>query len=652
MFSTPLGSSSRGQSASRRAADDEAVLRTIARGPVAVTPQQRRLPRQLPIGRLTNPVSATRAMHSVDHHLPTSVYVAFLPRAALSENAMYFIDRNTSTQGQLYQPFYKYAMLLLWSANRRGTMPIHTMDGVRDNHSMILECVYDPRHPDKLVGYYFYLYENNPPDDLPPIPKPKGPKKKNKTRNNSRRRRRGGEDDEAEEVEDQQEAEEDPVEEEVPSGRLALILKVHREKKKFLSDRRAWSALTTPEWIEMLCRGNSDAFDLAGDECHFWKEADVPRNGNDVLLAFCYVRQHSMTPQEKKQSHQRQALRLPDPFEVSTNDFNAYSATNHAAPYRAQNMYSINRAVAIKRSLVGEATSPTGQPYSLDEEIDEHLYNGLYSMPRQVPEDVQAGYAGRDAIIVEHNFCSMSKGLTIFMLPDVRARLAELRYHKDQIRESADPNEVEALCLLTEGDYAGSRKSWNKWVNDTKAFMAQQSVPTPRLRYAQRMCKDLHVHFQSNTLDMGTCMGVLCDYLWSRVASKQLLSTVGFPRDELCGGVEDPLFHVLALTSVQLQEAFNTKYVMPPCRLYLGTMDTHRYDINSTIPRNSFMLLGPPSCGKSRMQTVLNQLLLGGTSDMVGHMSMLAFTDGAHEQGTALSSASSASSGFVTAVAV
>jgi hypothetical protein len=624
-----------GPSSSRRAADDEAVLRTIARGPVAITSQQQRLPRQLPIGSLTNPVSATRAMHGVDQSL-TQTYVAFLPRAALNDNAMYFIDRNISPQGQLYQPFYKYAMLLLWSANRRGTMPIYTMQGIRDNHSMILECVYDPNHRDnKLVGYYIYLYENNPPEDLPAIPKKGGkPKQRN------RRRRRNGEDDEAVEVAEP-EADDDEVAE-VPTGLTALIIKTHKEKKKFQQDKRYWLGLTTPEWIEMMCRGNSDAFNLAGDECHFWQLAGMPTTGTDVLLAFKYARQHSMTPQEKKQSQQRQALRQPDPFEVSTNHINAYSAVaNPAAPYCAQNMYSINRAVAIKRSLVGPALSPTtGQPYTLDEEVDEHLHLGVYPVPRQVPEDIQAGCAGRDAIIVEHTFSIMSKGLTIFMLPDVRARLAELRYHKDQIRESADPNEVESLSLLAEGDYASSRKPWNQFVAVIKTHMSQYSVPLPRLREAQRACKDLHVHFQSNTLDVGTCMGVMCDHLWSRAASKQLLATVGFPRDDLCGGVEDPLFHFLALTSTQLQEAFNTKYIMPAFRLYMGIMDAHRYDADTTIPRSSYMLGGPASCGKSHTEIVLNWLLLGGTADMVGHMSLLALTDGANEQGTDVSVAS------------
>jgi hypothetical protein len=617
-------SSSRGNSASRRAADDEAVLRTIARGPIAITPQQQRLPRQLPIGCLTNPVDAERAMHSVDPQLPTQVYVAFLPRAALNENAMYFIDRNTSLQGQLYQPFYKYAMLLLWSANRRGTMPIHTMHGIRDNHSMILECVYNSSNV--LVGYYFYLYENNPPEDLPPIPKPNKPKK---PRNNRRRRR--GEDDEAQEV-PEPEAEEEV--EEMPSGLTALIIQTHREKKKFLADKRYWNALSTPMWIEMMCRGNSDAFNLAGDECYFWHHAGMPTTGTDVLLAFKYARQHSMTPQEKKQDQQRRAARQPDPFEVSTNHTHAYSAAaNPAAPYCAENMYSINRAVAIKRSLVGPALSSLGQPYTLEEEVFEHMYMGLYPVPRQAFDDVQQGCAGRDAIIVEHTFSIMSKGLTIFMLPDVRARLAELRYHKDQIKESADPNEAESLALLAEGDYASSRKSWNKWMTDTKAFMAQFSVPMPRLRAAQRVCKDLHVHFQSSTLDMGTCMGVLCDHLWSRVASKQLLSTIGFPRDEMCQGVDDVLFQAISLMCTQLQEVFNTKFVLPAFRTVLSSMDTHRHDPNSTIPRSSIMLGGPPSCGKSHLQLMLNQIMIALTTEIIGHMSRLALTDGANEQG-------------------
>lgn len=643
MFSAPSSSSSsRGQSASRRAADDEAVLRAINRGPVAISPQQQRLPRQLPIGCLTNPVDAERAMHSVDPHLPTNVYVAFLPRAALNENAMYFIDRNTSLQGQLFQPFYKYAMLLLWSANRRGTMPVHTMHGVRDNHSMILECVYNASNV--LVGYYIYLYENHPPDDLPPIPKgkPKQPKPRNGN-GNSRRRRRNGEDDETEEVEHEEEVEE------VPSGLNGLIIKVHKEKKKFLHDKRFWNGLTTPDWIETLCRGNPDAFNNAGEEAFFWHHAGMPTTGNDVLLAFKYVRQHSMTPQEKKQDQQRKALRLPDPFAVSTNHVNAYSAVaNPAAPYCAQNMYSIHRAVAIKRSLVGPALTPTGQPYTLDEEVHEHLHGGRYAVPRQVPEDVIAGCAGRDAIIVEHTFCVMSKGLTIFMLPDARARLGELRYHKDQIRESADPNEVESLTLLAEGDYASSRKSWNKWVADTKAHMAQYSVPMPRLRAAQRACKDLHVHFQSSTLDMGTCMGVLCDHLWSRVASKQLMSTSGFPRDELCQGVEDPLFHAIAIMCSQLQEVFNTRYIMPALRAILGILDTHRYDANSTIPRTSFMFGGPASCGKSHLEIILNQILLSGTVEIIGHMSLLALTDGANEQGIFTCSVFSAVSAVLT----
>lgn len=408
-----------------------------------------------------NPATETRIcqrLSTVPHHL--AFYAAFLPRSAIRGNAAFLLDVDPESPRR--HLFY-HAMLLMWSAARRGTVPVHydvmRPNGsremqVRPNHIMVIQCVYDPVDNAQIAGYFIFLYENNAP-----IIKEK-----------KKKRRRGGD---GEEEDENDESYEPPIYDELRDMQATYI-----KDKKYLARLRN---LSTQQWL-YECRelDHCPHYACASDDAPSWRALGMPQNRSDLSLTL------------------RAPLLLANPMDASHYcDLDANELISGS--------YSIDTAVQVKRTLCGAMRNDDGTEATFDEEV------AFYKM-EYLDQTLCKPFPSEDAVVLDAGTCVISKTLAMLAVPDIRAMRAGTRDTTDTINSTMDVAERSFAVVMSYANRRSARMSWNQFVAYCDKYIKEDL--SQRLHRARELCPLFEAHFQESTSGMGPGMQLTAQYFW------------------------------------------------------------------------------------------------------------------------------------------
>jgi hypothetical protein len=549
-----------------------------------------------------NPFSQDRVRAWVATH-PQHVMtlVAYLPRRALCENAVTFMDRNRRDDAKDMLHLYRYSMMLFWNAFRRGTEPVlyWQEDLIRPNHFLVLECDYAPG-TDELAGWYIKYYENKTPD-----PPPKAKKRTHSARGE------GDDDDDIKSaaIPDPEESAQESFNRQARE-RVAIL-----DKACLGPNKRQWATkLPSDEWWKAACMGAARMLDFPGDEKCMWDLIGMPSNGELMQV----IAVHALLNANRENDVESKDVSVPD-------------ATANGV-LSVHSVYGIDVAVSIKRRITGPALRADGALMTHSEEVEKHMHHGLV-----VPRNLNDGQpAGRDAVKLDASFSSILDGLSRIQIPDVRARLALLHTYESQlVLQHASLSDRAIQRHLARMDTHGDRYSWNTYVNMMHNMMGRYVNGPEHATRAQDACISFRRHWDSSTPGMARCMSTVADLLWDRASSGKLLSTIGLPKDMTChqADTSDPVFHYLQQVSMQAHEVCNTRYTYPAMRQLIALLDTHRYHPGSAAPRQCLIMIAPSQSGKSYGLMLILSFLPDGVNETIITASAQAFTGNENEQG-------------------